>query len=252
MYVRLAFAVAAHLESEILIVDEVLAVGDAELQKKCLGKMGEVSKGEGRTVLFVSHNMEAVQKLCSSGIMLHQGKLIEKGTIESVITRYLEAHQNTQSHFLIPAPDNIDKIPAFAHELIIENTAGREVAEVSIGEAWRVRIRFRVQSEIENFIIALGLSSHLDMPIQTTWSRPVNLKRGDYEVVFSNNEMFFAEGHYRLVVGLSSNGDVIQYNEGVGVLSISAVTMLPEDTTIVNTKSGLIINQLHTDIIKLN
>ncbi len=64
MYVRLAFAVAAHLESEILIVDEVLAVGDAEFQKKCLGKMGEVSKGEGRTVLFVSHNMEAILRLC--------------------------------------------------------------------------------------------------------------------------------------------------------------------------------------------
>jgi lipopolysaccharide transport system ATP-binding protein len=74
MYVRLAFAVAAHLESEILIVDEVLAVGDTEFQKKCLGKMGEVSKGEGRTVLFVSHNMGAVSKLCNSGILLRDGK----------------------------------------------------------------------------------------------------------------------------------------------------------------------------------
>ncbi|MDQ7947334.1 MAG: ABC transporter ATP-binding protein [Pedobacter sp.] len=73
MYVRLAFAVAAHLESEILIVDEVLAVGDAEFQKKCLGKMGEVSKGEGRTVLFVSHNMDAVNALCKSGIVLENG-----------------------------------------------------------------------------------------------------------------------------------------------------------------------------------
>lgn len=68
MYVRLAFAVAAHLESEILIVDEVLAVGDAEFQKKCLGKMGEVSKGEGRTVLFVSHNMDSILRLCSKSI----------------------------------------------------------------------------------------------------------------------------------------------------------------------------------------
>jgi lipopolysaccharide transport system ATP-binding protein len=75
MYVRLAFAVAAHLESEILIVDEVLAVGDAEFQKKCLGKMGEVSKGEGRTVLFVSHNMAAVQSLCEKGILLLNGEL---------------------------------------------------------------------------------------------------------------------------------------------------------------------------------
>ncbi len=75
MYVRLAFAVAAHLESEILIVDEVLAVGDAEFQKKCLGKMGEVSKGEGRTVLFVSHNMAAVQSLCKFGVVLQNGEL---------------------------------------------------------------------------------------------------------------------------------------------------------------------------------
>jgi lipopolysaccharide transport system ATP-binding protein len=67
MYVRLAFAVAAHLESEILIVDEVLAVGDAEFQKKCLGKMNDVAKGEGRTVLFVSHNMAAVKSLCNKG-----------------------------------------------------------------------------------------------------------------------------------------------------------------------------------------
>jgi lipopolysaccharide transport system ATP-binding protein len=73
MYVRLAFAVAAHLESEILIVDEVLAVGDAEFQKKCLGKMGDVSKGEGRTVLFVSHNMSAIQNLCDTGIVLTNG-----------------------------------------------------------------------------------------------------------------------------------------------------------------------------------
>src|SRR6202045_1833456 len=72
MYVRLAFAVAAHLEPEILIIDEVLAVGDAEFQKKCLGKMDEVSRG-GRTVLFVSHNMAAIENLCSRGVVLHQG-----------------------------------------------------------------------------------------------------------------------------------------------------------------------------------
>src|SRR6201992_3805558 len=75
MYVRLAFAVAAYLESEILIVDEVLAVGDAEFQKKCLGKMGDVSKGEGRTVLFVSHNMGSINVLCNKGILLENGSL---------------------------------------------------------------------------------------------------------------------------------------------------------------------------------
>lgn len=94
MYVRLAFAVAAHLESEILIVDEVLAVGDAEFQKKCLGKMGEVSKGEGRTVLFVSHNMGSVQQLCNKGILLKDGQLVFKGNSRETIEKY----NNSNSH----------------------------------------------------------------------------------------------------------------------------------------------------------
>lgn len=96
MYVRLAFAVAAHLESEILIVDEVLAVGDAEFQKKCLGKMGEVSKGEGRTVLFVSHNMAAINAFCKKGILLKNGLVEFSGSSNDVITKYIsEAESNT-------------------------------------------------------------------------------------------------------------------------------------------------------------
>jgi lipopolysaccharide transport system ATP-binding protein len=91
MYVRLAFAVAAHLESEILIVDEVLAVGDVEFQKKCLGKMGEVSKGDGRTVLFVSHNMLAVEKLCDYGLLLGDGEIIKQSTIKNILSSYVEA-----------------------------------------------------------------------------------------------------------------------------------------------------------------
>ena len=90
MYVRLAFAVAAHLESEILIVDEVLAVGDAEFQKKCLGKMGEVSAGEGRTVLFVSHNMASVKQLCKNGIVLDKGSIGLIGPVENAISFYKE------------------------------------------------------------------------------------------------------------------------------------------------------------------
>ncbi|SFI93791.1 ABC-type polysaccharide/polyol phosphate transport system, ATPase component [Kaistella treverensis] len=88
MYVRLAFAVAAHLESEILIVDEVLAVGDAEFQKKCLGKMGNISKGEGRTVLFVSHNMAAVKELTKKALLLSNGNLLGVGSTDDIITSY--------------------------------------------------------------------------------------------------------------------------------------------------------------------
>lgn len=90
MYVRLAFAVAAHLEPEILIVDEVLAVGDSEFQSKCIGKMNEVT-GEGRTVLFVSHNMSVIRKLCKTGILLHSGELIKAGDIDSVVSSYSNA-----------------------------------------------------------------------------------------------------------------------------------------------------------------
>src|SRR5204863_2227017 len=89
MYVRLAFAVAAHLQPEILIVDEVLAVGDAEFQKKCLGKMREVSSGEGRTVLFVSHNMAAVTALCKRAILLERGRLVADGESGAVVEKYL-------------------------------------------------------------------------------------------------------------------------------------------------------------------
>jgi lipopolysaccharide transport system ATP-binding protein len=87
MYMRLAFAVAAHLETEILVVDEVLAVGDAQFQKKCLGKMDNIAR-HGRTVLFISHNMEAVQRLCTKGMMLDRGRLAAIGPIDSVVNRY--------------------------------------------------------------------------------------------------------------------------------------------------------------------
>lgn len=94
MYVRLAFAVAAHLEPEILIVDEVLAVGDAEFQKKCIGKMKDVAS-EGRTVLFVSHNMEAIKNLCSRALLLDHGTIISEGTPEQVIESYLKNRNQT-------------------------------------------------------------------------------------------------------------------------------------------------------------
>jgi lipopolysaccharide transport system ATP-binding protein len=102
MYVRLAFAVAAHLESEILIVDEVLAVGDAEFQKKCLGKMGDISKGEGRTVIFVSHNLTSVSSLCPKGIVLEKGNIMFNGDTSNAIKEYnnLVNSSNINSEFI--------------------------------------------------------------------------------------------------------------------------------------------------------
>jgi lipopolysaccharide transport system ATP-binding protein len=105
MYVRLAFAVAAHLEPEILVVDEVLAVGDAQFQGKCLGKMGEVAKG-GRTVLFVSHNMVAVEALCSRAVLLRQGGVQQVGETKAVIQQYLAAGASLAS---VPVSDRNDR-----------------------------------------------------------------------------------------------------------------------------------------------
>ena len=113
MYVRLAFAVAAHLESEILIIDEVLAVGDADFQKKCLGKMNEVSK-LGRTILFVSHNMAAIKKICSEGIIIQEGIIIKKNDIYKIVGEYTQAEPVNVERYL--SKENYE---IFINELII-------------------------------------------------------------------------------------------------------------------------------------
>ncbi|WPY97915.1 ABC transporter ATP-binding protein [Christiangramia sp. OXR-203] len=104
MTVRLGFAVAAHLEPEILVVDEVLAVGDAEFQKKAIGKMQDLSTGEGRTVLFVSHNMASVKNLCSRAIQLKNGQVCKEGDVEKVIEHYLKNHQKGQTNISLLHP----------------------------------------------------------------------------------------------------------------------------------------------------
>jgi lipopolysaccharide transport system ATP-binding protein len=108
MYVRLAFAVSAFLEPEILIVDEVLAVGDAEFQSKCLGRMQDVSRNDGRTILFVSHNIAAVSQLCTKGLLLKNGSPILSGNVDAVIERYLASDNAQINHYI--AKNEIDKL----------------------------------------------------------------------------------------------------------------------------------------------
>jgi lipopolysaccharide transport system ATP-binding protein len=120
MYVRLAFAVAAHLEPEILLVDEVLAVGDAEFQKKCLGKIGEVAT-EGRTVLFVSHNMNAVETLCSRAVLIQQGSLSQIGKTREAISSYLSEALSSANGFFdcVKHPLRRTKNGAFIHNITL-------------------------------------------------------------------------------------------------------------------------------------
>jgi lipopolysaccharide transport system ATP-binding protein len=251
MYVRLAFAVAAHLEPEILIVDEVLAVGDAAFQRKCLGKMNDVA-GEGRTILFVSHNMEAVQKLCNKGVLLQKGKLHHAGEMKEVINKYLDVYQNANAFFEIPLPENYTEILAYAYKMQIEDGAGEIKAELPLCKCWSVRIFFKINKTTPNFVIALGVSTSLDMPIQTTWTLPKDIQAGEYEVVFTNEDFIYSEGLYKLIIGLSSDKKVLQYIESAGSIVFSDVVAFIGHESIVNTKSALILTQMKSEIKKIN
>jgi lipopolysaccharide transport system ATP-binding protein len=134
MYVRLAFAVAAHLNPEILIVDEVLAVGDAEFQKKCMGKMGEVAKG-GRTVLFVSHNMAAIENLCSRAIYLRRGQFVADGETRDIIHTYLASTRAASQgkHELADREDRTGNGSLKLTRFHVESASGTELAAVASG-----------------------------------------------------------------------------------------------------------------------
>lgn len=144
MYVRLAFAVAAHLEPEILIVDEVLAVGDAQFQKKCLGKMEEVGK-EGRTVLFVSHNMGAVRKLCQKGIFLKDGSVFSEGTMGSVVDSYLSKTLQAESANIDALLPELLPDPAFKLKKIRLSQGGVKVKRiVENGKPLEIIIEYQI------------------------------------------------------------------------------------------------------------
>jgi lipopolysaccharide transport system ATP-binding protein len=206
MYVRLAFAVAAHLESEILIVDEVLAVGDAEFQKKCLGKMGDVSKGEGRTVLFVSHNMDAILRLCKFSILLKNGQLIEHAISEKTISTYLTVEtklQSTITYLRNEAPGDDVVILLISEAVDFKKT---NKANYLIYEKMGVRIVFEVKKYTNDLIIGLNLYNQKDVHILSSHQtrKFKEYTAGIYEVIVWFPENFLAEGiHYCGIAAMS-------------------------------------------------
>src|SRR5947208_2433805 len=143
MHMRLAFAVAAHLEPEILIVDEVLAVGDAQFQKKCLGKMQEVSGNDGRTILFVSHNMAAIQNLCTKSIYLADGMMRKAGDTADVIAEYLRASDTNTSVDLDHRKDRKGNGAIHFSSVSIGDQSGKNVTAFQCGMNGRLSIHFR-------------------------------------------------------------------------------------------------------------
>src|SRR5438093_10666207 len=185
VYVRLAFAVAAHLEPEILAVDEVLAVGDARFQRKCLGKMNEVSRG-GRTVLFVSHNTVAVQSLCHRAILLHEGRLVTEGTAATVVSQYLrEAYRSDQPSDWA-APDAAPGTEALrVRRVCVASTARRPDGLITMTSPIEVATEFWVLKPELHLHITYVLVNDEGVIVLTTGCTPERRPPGLYRGSFS-------------------------------------------------------------------
>lgn len=167
MYVRLAFAIAAHLDAEILVMDEVLAVGDATFQKKCLGKMDDVAKNQGRTVLFVSHNMGAVQELCTTGLFLSSGRAEAQGDIGQIIPRYLAAGHAQAGIALHKRTDREGSGLLRFEKIAFFDRAGAEVESVQTGDQLKIKLFYQKKPEIDVSRMIFGVT------ITDEFSRPV-------------------------------------------------------------------------------
>lgn len=181
MYVRLAFAVAAHLESEIMIIDEVLAVGDAEFQKKCLGKMGDVAH-EGRTVLFVSHNMAAIKDLCKRAILLGQGQISDQGDSKDVIAHYLNVHYK---NLLERRWDNPNDAPGNQNVRLlyasVDNLSDGTQFNLMVDTPLRLRFRILNQTESNRLHFNYQLYTADNVCVFNTASVPQTWPRGIVE-----------------------------------------------------------------------
>ncbi|WP_288462124.1 ABC transporter ATP-binding protein [uncultured Chryseobacterium sp.] len=184
MYVRLAFAVAAHLESEILIIDEVLAVGDAEFQKKCLGKMGDVTKGEGRTILFVSHNITAIKELCNAGLLLEKGNLVTQGNINKCIIEY---QKNSDIKFSYDYSN--DNVRVENDKILVKSYKAEPINGdmINIKSGIIITVTFMCKLKDVDIDLSFFLKNSHDLTVMSTGimvSQNKNSEKGDYTVSF--------------------------------------------------------------------
>lgn len=232
MYVRLAFAVAAHLEPEILVVDEVLAVGDAQFQKKCLGKMEDVSKNEGRTILFVSHNMAAVQHLCDRGIVLSNGNVAFDGTARDAVDSYISA--NTNRKIGIQADGFIDLEQA--REKVYLEKLFRRIRLIDGDkkpcDTFPMLSPMTIEVELQNtqqykdadYSIAIHSASGQRLTVTATWMYPGKKKLAS-SIVFSVPSLRFSPGHFtvQLSATMHSAGYYIDRIESAASFSIEPI-----------------------------
>lgn len=245
MQLRLAFAVAAFLDPEILVIDEVLAVGDLEFQNKCLGKMDEVSKS-GRTILFVNHNLESVQKLCKKGIVIDSGKIQFIGDADSAIKNYVSKNKENATHSStkqINKFDNNNRI--FVKEISLYNASGELANVFNVGEKWTVKVKYRVEKPVNHLIIAIGLMNVSGVKLNSTWSSPYDLNEGEYETSFTNDLLVLCPDFYKITLGISLYEQAIIYEPDIMEFNTIDINIKDLDKRIVRTKNiGLILNQL--------
>lgn len=199
MYVRLAFAVAAHLESEILIVDEVLAVGDAEFQKKCLGKMGDISKGEGRTVLFVSHNMASVKMLCNQSVLLTNGLLQNMGKTDNIINEYKNLYSQKKSNQIF----NLENQFFTLKEISYQNEHNLE--DITVNNEIHITMIFDFKVDINGIAFELFVKNNEDIIVFSNFTNTINIKKGKKVVKIIIPKNLLNNENYSFTFGVSKN-----------------------------------------------
>lgn len=213
MYVRLAFAVAAHLDPEILLVDEVLAVGDMEFQKKCLGKMGEVAEG-GRTVVFVSHNMDSITRLCSDAILLDRGGLMAIGPSKAVVEQYLQScTRSNASWTAMGTGDNSKGAFSFLSAALNPNDGDRSDR--------MLHLTYVVRADLPAAVVAIQILTATGSPVTTLTDVDLNdklftKKAGVYESKIHLPTHLLASGRYRITFSCADmKGVRHDYQEGI-------------------------------------
>ncbi len=218
MYVRLAFGVAAHLEPEILIVDEVLAVGDAEFQKKALGKMKDVSAKDGRTVLFVSHNMAAIENLCDKGMLLVNGSIHSIANSKEIISNYLELNTNAilKDDLSTITDRKGDGEFIFTKVSIINDETDAEISEIQCGANIRFRLYYEQKNSVNNIVIGIGINDKYDQRVaflsNELINKNININSDGKEYLdFIIKKMPLTIGRYNLTLFCSVNGNVADW-----------------------------------------
>ncbi|MBA2706715.1 MAG: ABC transporter ATP-binding protein [Gemmatimonadaceae bacterium] len=209
MYMRLAFAVAAHLEPEILLVDEVLAVGDAAFQKKCLGKMEDVA-GQGRTVFFVSHNTQAVRQLCTRGILLEHGRVAADGSVDSTLAVYNQRLRDMRidAETGVNNPENRRGSGAVRFSAVsVEDLDGAERYTFGMGDTVRFRLSFTVNAPMRGVAIVVALRSGMSREIVTSVRHVVTERQMNpgtsSTVVIDLPDIYIRPGEYPLYLHVS-------------------------------------------------